>query len=279
MHARTEEVARLAIARAMVGCAALLQLLLDYAILSRWLSPEHLRLPYLPLIPPPTATTLPWLAAAWLLSAIAFAAGWRVRVFGPLLAAVLFWRIGFDEQSYANHHYLLCVVTVLLTAGTWWPRGAMRLLQVQAVIMYAFAAISKMTPAFLNGEVMLADVWALRLVSQVVSPDVVQGLAELGAWSVVIVEGSLAALIAASINGRPAIGVYAAALGVMLHLGLATIMRFSLGGNANLVVFALASWAMYVPFATVTADTTLGRYLSALRELLRAPDLSARGTS
>ena len=83
------------------------------------------------------------------------AAGKAVPVTGTLLAALVGYVLTLDQQTYSNHLYLLSLLSVLLAlAHTERHREpALTLLRWQLVVVYAFAAASKVNADFLSGRV------------------------------------------------------------------------------------------------------------------------------
>ena len=166
----------LAVLRIVHGSAALLLLLEMLPLWKQWLQPEVLRLPYASWYPTLPRDALPVLLTWWILSALAFLAGWATRWTGSVLAVVLGYVLFLDQQFYSNHHLLLVVnvvYLVLANGGAEWsidarrlsPKQraatparanpwAARLLQTQLTAVYLFAGLSKLNPTFLSGAVL-----------------------------------------------------------------------------------------------------------------------------
>jgi hypothetical protein len=131
------------------------------------------------------------------------------------------------------------------------PAWPVFLLQAQAVIMYAFAALSKCNPDFVRGTVARADVAAIAWLEGVIGEPGTTVASVIGAWTALLLEAALAILLARALVS-PQWRRLAALLGIALHAGLAITMSKTWAGNAHMLVFALASWAMYVPFVTLS---------------------------
>jgi hypothetical protein len=132
--------------------------------------------------PRPSAAVAPWLCATWAGLGLCVAAGKAVPVTGTLLAAIAGYVVTLDQQTYSNHVYLLSLVSLLLAlAHTERHREpAIALLRWQLVVVYAFAAASKLTPEFLSGSVIAQNLrteWSGLAASRVPAALAVAGVA------------------------------------------------------------------------------------------------------
>jgi len=148
-------VSPLTVARVGIGLAATLKALELWPVLIRLAGdPRVVQMPLAPW-PRPSAAAAPWVAAAWAGLGLTLAAGKAVPVTGTLLAALVGYVLTLDQQTYSNHLYLLSLLSVLLAlAHTERHREpALALLRWQLVVVYAFAAASKINADFLSGRV------------------------------------------------------------------------------------------------------------------------------
>lgn len=92
----------------------------------------------------------PSLGLAWFAAAAAVAVSERYGC--VLLAVVCFGGAGLGLERMTNHVVLLGWVALILAFWTD-DRTRRELVRVQLVVLYAFAALSKLNPAFLSGDV------------------------------------------------------------------------------------------------------------------------------
>jgi vitamin K-dependent gamma-carboxylase-like protein len=152
-------VSPLTIARIGVGLAAAVKALELWPILGRLAGdPRIVPMPLAPW-PRPSAAAAAWLSATWAGLGLCVAAGKAVPVTGTLLAAIVGYVLTLDQQTYSNHLYLLSLVSLLLAlAHTGRHREpALALLRWQLVVVYAFAAASKVNFEFLSGSVIASN--------------------------------------------------------------------------------------------------------------------------
>ena len=145
----------LTVARVGIGLAATVKALELWPVLIRLAGdPRVVQMPLAPW-PRPSAAAAPWVAAAWAGLGLTVAAGKAVPITGTLLAALVGYVLTLDQQTYSNHLYLLSLLSVLLAlAHTERHRApALTLLRWQLVVVYAFAAASKINADFLSGRV------------------------------------------------------------------------------------------------------------------------------
>ena len=256
-------------ARILVGVALLLKLVGSAQILSRLVLPGTIQLPMLSWIPAPTLSFATTLLVLWGVAGLCFLLGWRTRAAGTLLTVVLSVQLVLDRQTYSNHLYLLALVVALLSladAGAAWsldargrPRRAVPawpvfLLQAQSSIVYFFAAVSKLTPAYLSGLALAPFVPTQAGVALIGLPATATIILLLS-WAAIPLEIILAVYLW-SPRRRGAVAV----LGVCLHIGMVVLLyRMRL----DLAVFALVMWGLYLLFLGPAAVPWQGRWWGA----------------
>ena len=189
----------LALCRVMVGAAALVRGLASYFVMMRVLGPGGVRAPGFDWSPPVSLAAAPWLIGIWLIAAFCFLVGFRARLSGAALAVTIAYYLLADGSFYSNHIYFLLLIVFLLTVADsgaafsvdWLRRGKpsaevaygpVLLLKIQVAIVYFFAGIAKLNPAFLSGDVLpeklssFPDAW--------ISPE----LAIAASWATMILE-------------------------------------------------------------------------------------------
>ena len=155
--------------RILVGVAAIGNALEHWVALDRLLAPAVVKMPYLAWLPYPPPGLAPLLIGMWLVAALLFIAGMWTRLAGAVLTGVMAYVLLLDQQLYSNHLYLAILVTLLLTIADSGARfsldarnGARRdaiagwpvvLLKIQISIVYFFAALTKVNPAYLSGDI------------------------------------------------------------------------------------------------------------------------------
>lgn len=158
----------LGVARIAVGMAGIVKLLVIAPILFALSSAGAVRLPviddFTPALAAPVATV-----GVWAASALALALGIRARLAGMILCATATLTLATDWQLYSNHLYLLMLMAGLLAAadagaalsvdarqrgGRPVLRVGPDLIRLQISIVYGFAALLKINPAFLSGWVL-----------------------------------------------------------------------------------------------------------------------------
>jgi hypothetical protein len=175
------------------------------------------------------------IVVAWAGLGAAVAAGIAVRVTGALLAALIGYVVTLDQQTYSSHVYLLALTSGLLAvAHTKSGREpAVALLRWQLVIVYAFAAASKINPVFLSGLVIAAN---LRPVFQGI-----RSFPMMMSLAVATVAGE--GFVAWSLL-RPKWRTAGAAIGVVLHIGFVVMITETVA----MIVFAMICLSMYPLF-------------------------------
>jgi Vitamin K-dependent gamma-carboxylase len=247
----------LAIARILVGVAALLQIHGIGSQLARLAVSGTFRAPYR-LSPPIGAAPAPVLIPVMLLLAAMAIVGWRTRMALAGLAAIFAFVLALDQQLYRNDLYLLvleCGMLCLANGGAALSLDASRrggkdhvdrwpvaLLKIQLSIIYASAALAKINPLFLRGEILQA---ALRFEEIPVQVAVVLSLATIA------MEGFLAMAPWVRAMRRPAMLV-----GFLLHSSFV----FLLAWGPGLIPFGLEMLALYVLFPGIRPGELLVRY-------------------
>ena len=244
----------LGVARAGVGIAALMELVVSGPRIVELASTDAVRLPIVPVVADTFSAAWPVVLVAWLVGGIGFAVGWRTPLTGTLLALVFFGLVTSDQQLYSNHSYLIAMTAALLTAagaGRTWSLDARRggtdrepapawtilALRAQLTIMYAFAVLAKLNASFLSGSVVAAS---LRR----------DGLAYPQDWIAFEPMFVLSVLVIAS-EAFLAVGLWvrrwrpaAFVIGLALHLGIVALMQSAW----ELAVFSVATLSLYVAF-------------------------------
>jgi hypothetical protein len=167
---RQTDARAIAIVRIVVGFAAIGFALESWVELGRLISPLVVKMPYVAWLPRLPSAALPVFIGIWLVMAVAFIIGLRTRLAGGILTLLMAYTLLLDQQLYSNHLYLGTLVLLLLTLADsgarfsldarWsggheqiseWP---ILLLKLQVSIVYFFAALLKMNPAYLSGSIM-----------------------------------------------------------------------------------------------------------------------------
>jgi hypothetical protein len=265
------------LARIVIGVAVLLKLAGGARILERLVEPTTIQLPMVPWVPAPTPAVVTMLLLLWGLAGVCFLAGWRTRAAGTLLTIVLAVQLVLDQQTYSNHLYLLVLVVGLLTvadSGAAWSldaRGRRRaavpawpifLLQAQTSLVYAFAAISKLTPDYLSG-LALAPFVPFKAGVALIGFSATAAIVLLLSWATIPVELMLAIFL-----WSPRRRVAAALLGVILHIGMVAMM-YSM--RLELAVFAVVMWGLYLLFLGPEVLPPLERWLTRSAKPEQAP--------
>jgi hypothetical protein len=143
----------------VIGAVCLLRVIEEYRVMSRVLNPQTIHFPVIEGVPTLTLTQAAIILPLWFGAALAFTIGWKTRISGFVLAAVMGYTLLIDQQLYASNLYLLCLIVLLLTLAevgrpsesnsVWrWP---ILLLRIQLSIVYFFAAVTKVNSVYLNG--------------------------------------------------------------------------------------------------------------------------------
>jgi hypothetical protein len=262
----------LAVARIVIGLAALARAYETSRILERYFLPTTIKLPYTTWVPELTERGATFLLAIWAAAALLFAAGWWTRAAGFTLTAICLYVVLIDEQLYSNHLYLLAMLSalfVLADAGAVWSIDAWRrrrretssalapatvpawpvfLLKTQLSSLYLFAALSKLNGSFLSGAALLGYLPSGLL--QALSPGPRVALVLGLSWVAIAAEAFLAVALW-SARWRPA----ALLCGIVLHAGM--ILLFPVAVRFQLAIFAAEALAIYPLFARSTRSDRL----------------------
>ncbi len=246
-----------AVVRIMLGFAAIIAALETYKVLVLAFRSSIVALPFWTWFPRLSPMSALLLTLLWINAAILFAVGWRVRYSGILLTLVMATALLSDQRAYSNHLYLLTLLIALLTladSGAMWSVDAWRsgsratvpgwpilLIKLQVSIVYLFAGLTKIHPAWLSGAVLAAYL-----------PETTRDLLPL-AWQSVIIQ-SLAwlsigvELFLAVALWLPRLRWLALVVGIGLHAGMMMLEPGSLFGAVRLANFALITITPYLLF-------------------------------
>jgi hypothetical protein len=228
----------------VVGFICLLRVYEEYRVMSRVLKPQSIRFPIIEGLPSLTQGQAAIVLALWFGAALAFTIGWKTRICGFVLAAVMGYTLIIDQQLYASNLYLLCLIVLLLTLAevgrpsgsnsVWrWP---ILLLQIQLSLVYFFAAVTKLNSVYLKGY-MLGSNLRKELPAVVFTPGMLTTLAVAS----IVIELFLAAAFWVRSFRKSAVLV-----GVLFHLGM--VLTITPLVAIQLIVFAVACIAIYPLF-------------------------------
>jgi vitamin K-dependent gamma-carboxylase-like protein len=259
------------IVRAAIGAAAILKLSDAAPLLLSLARPEAFRLPRFAALPMPGPEVMPGLLALGFAAAVGLLLGWRTRLSGAVLAAVLGFVLLLDQQLYGSHLYLLFLLTLLLTLADSgaavsldarrtggraripaWPAVLMKL---QLTIVYGFSAVAKLNPVYLSGDALAA---ALRKPGLVTLPLAAWSPSQLAplAWASILLELVLAGGLWSRRWRLPV-----AWAGVAFH----ALVVLTLSPPVDLVVFAVESLSIYRLFFERERGSATGWVLAARR--------------
>ncbi len=247
----------LAIARILVGCAALLQIPGLRSQLASLLVPGTFRAPYA-ISPSMGAAGIPVVICLLTVLAAAVIVGWHTRIALAGLAATMGFVLAVDQQLYRNDLYLLALECCLLgLAGSgaalsldarrrggqdYVERWPVLLLKIQLSVIYASTAVAKINPYFLSGEVLQA---ALRF--EEIPQKVAMALSVVSIAS----ECFLAVALWFRVTRRTAM-----LLGFLLHSSFVLLLAW----GPQLVAFELEMLGLYVLFPGVGPGECLVYY-------------------
>jgi hypothetical protein len=242
-----------AVVRASLGIAVVLNAIEVSRILHR-VADGRLRFPVLESLPAPSDPAVAVYLVLAVLAGVAVTIGSQTVAAAVtttvLNIAVLVW----DQQTYSNHRFLVTVLVVYLIFARsdnawavsrrdaelvpWWPQ---LLMMTQLSICYFFAALAKVNPTYLPGDVFTSWLWL----------DVPKEVLPVLAVGSVLTEFFLA------------FGLWfrrtryaAAAAGLALHLSIVVLMAED---NVVLFAFAVACVPIYGLFLTRPSMRALGR--------------------
>lgn len=251
----------LAVSRMVVGCVAFIRGLVAYGIVGRVVADGNARAPYFDLALAPSGAGVGILVMGWCAAALCFAVGWRTRISGSVLAALMVYTLALDQQTYSNHLYLLVLVTVLLVVADSgaalsvdarrgnerqvpaWPRT---LLRIQTSIVYGYAALWKMNLTYVSGAVLLTFMPTSGLFALPEPLRTVQVLAPMAIVSVMM-EAFVAVMV-----WWPRWRHQAFSVALMLHTGM--VLFIDPTDRLQISIFAFIMFALLLQFL----DTTRG---------------------
>ncbi|HEU4765972.1 MAG TPA: HTTM domain-containing protein [Pyrinomonadaceae bacterium] len=234
--------------RFVIGAICVLRVIEEYRLMSRVLQSGWLRFPMAEWLPAATKAQATVVLVLWLLSALAFMAGWRTKITGLVLAASMGYSLTLDQQLYSSHLYLLTLIVLLLTLSeiarpdgspsVWrWP---ILLLQIQLSLVYFFAAVTKMNSQYLSGY-MLAENLRRELPAMIFNPRVLSAMAVTS----IVVELTLAVSFWIKDLRKGAVVV-----GTLFHFTMVLSLAPNVAGQ--LAIFAAACIAIYPLFFVQT---------------------------
>jgi hypothetical protein len=216
-----------------------------------------------PLAPGRAAYAIGELVLAYLL---AFAAcGVLVRYVLPIATALYGWLYFSSHLDSYQHHYLVWLILLLACFVPWQrPAGsgpntrvrswALRLICIQLAILYFWAAVSKMSDAWIDGRTLAGQMQGS--VRSLI--DATVGMKG-AAWLVLVTELVLAATVWSKRTWP-----IAAPLGIALHVGI-------LATNLDIGLFAYLMLGLYI----LIVPDRVWTYLAGLRPLATARELAA----
>ncbi len=239
----------LAVARIIIGGAAFLRALVSYHLFDRALTPGVVQARLYEWVPFMTREALPWYIGVWLFAAGAFALGYRTRLNGSILFALIVYHLAVGQTFYWSHIYFLCCLILLLTVADcgadlsfdWHASGGGRttvpvwgvmLLKIHISIVYFVAALVKINPGFLSGEVVGS---ALIRPDFVQTPEIILALT----WGTILFE----AVMAFALWIKP-LRLWAIAAGLVFH----AMIPYSMGFYGGLIVFSASIIGTFVLF-------------------------------
>ncbi|MBE7323287.1 HTTM domain-containing protein [Nocardioides sp. Y6] len=155
----------LKLARMGLGVATFV-IALESWVLLRLVAEGRYAMPVFSWVPPPTETTVSVYLVMAILSAVAITLGFHVTTASVVSTALSCLVLVWDQQTFSNHLWLALVMVALLApahagaspralgvSGTApLPQWPLTLMKAQLSVCYAFAALSKLNPAFLSGH-------------------------------------------------------------------------------------------------------------------------------
>ena len=161
---RPVAVVRIALGIALVSNA------LETSVLLQRIVDGRIRVPVAELLPAPTGVTVQLFTAAAVLAGVALATGFFAGPAAAAATALNVWSFAWDQQTYSNHRVLVMLLVVYLVFAQsdavwsvrrrrdaavtvrWWPQ---LLLMTQVSACYLFAAINKINPTFIDGDLFI----------------------------------------------------------------------------------------------------------------------------
>jgi HTTM domain len=264
----------LAVCRIIVGCAALLRGGVTADLLIRLFGEGVVRGRDFDWLPELTPLGGVFFVVLWMAVSFLFTIGFRTRISGASLAALSFYYLFADQNLWANHMYYLFLLVFLLTLGDcgadlsvdWRRRGrpaatVLRwpalLIQIQVSLIYFYAAVNKVNPAFLSGEFLLRDMYVPQAWK---NPAVFEALS----WATVAFEFMLALAL-----WIPRLKWPFAIAGTLFHVAI-PLTNHLYGG---LIVFSMIMIAPYLLFLPARLSRSLADGLLRLAARAGLPDV------
>ncbi len=255
----------LAWARIVIGTIALVSVLFDIGpMIALVLQPDVAALPLLPGLPRLSLARLPLWGAVGAGAALLLVLGVVPRLAGVVLSGLLLYAMLLDQQTYSNHGWLLLHLVALLSLGdsaavwsltarwrgvrplvAYWP---LCLIKVQIALVYGFAAITKLNPQFLSGQMLIGDLAPRLLWLLDAGPPerLLIGSVVLAAWLTVAIELLLAVGL-----WLPRLRRISVLGGIALHSGIVALVGTTALETFQLGLFALLLIGLYPLFSAV----------------------------
>lgn len=227
-----------ALARICLGLVTILNSFEAHALL-RGIAGGKIRLAVHDALPAPTDPAVQVYLVVSLLVAGAIVIGWRTAQAAAVLTVINVGVLLCDQQTYSSHRLLMTLLVAYLIfarsdavwsvaarGGTvpWWPQ---LLMMSQLSVCYFFAAVSKISVVFLSGVPLSLWVWVplpwWMFTFMAVGTVVVELYLAVGLW-------------------RPSSRRKAALLGVLLHMGIVTMLKDE---TVPLIAFAITCLGLY----------------------------------
>ena len=248
----------IAVVRIALGVAVASNALETSVVLQRVVD-GSIRVPVLDWLPAPTGFAVQLCAALGVLAGVALATGFFARGAAIAATALSVWVFLWDQQTYSNHRVLVTLLVAYLvfaesdarwavrrkferiSSVPWWPQ---LLIMTQISTCYLFAAVNKINPTFLEGDLFASWLrWPL--------PEPMYPLMAIAAVATEL-------FLAAALWWRRT-RLMAVAVGVMLHASIVIGMAEQ---TVPLAIFGLTCVSAYVlfltrpPFSLRSASTT-----------------------
>jgi len=247
--------------RVLIGLIAAVRGIENVRIMREVTPQIRLKVPWAEWLPAATPATVGTSSVVWVGFALIFAAGVKPRFSGAVLVVSMVAAMSLDQQAYSNHLYLLIVLVALTTLAqpqesNEAPAWPVLLFKIQIMIVYVFAALTKITSDWLDGSV-LERFLGLGLVD-VPNALVTGGIGKFLAIAVIVVELCIATALWFRATRAAAI-----IAGVLFHVAISLVMAPTvqfLIFSAEMVTGYLLFWNEPTPTlshcAGVAPDTT-----------------------
>jgi hypothetical protein len=267
----------LAVARLIIGGAAFLRGLVSYHLFDLVLRPGVIRARALEWIPDMTRGAMPWYIGVWLYVSAAFALGYRTRLNGSILVALIVCHLAADLNFFWSHIYFLGCLILLLTAANagadlsfdWIgtgggrktvPRWGVVLLKLHVSIVYLVAALVKLNPEYLSGAVVGRGILHLEFLK---TPEVLVALA----WGTIVFEAAMAFAL-----WLKPLRLWAIGAGILFHVLIPGILGF----YGGLVVFSASIIGTYVVFLDAEDFAAAERFVLRVLKRIGLPGVLHR---